>query len=109
VPAEPAALSLRGIRLASNLSGKALRMANDPDDWLQQALDVYRIGRLELEKWRTIQPADVKLEIYIEELKDELFELKQAIFGRDVFSVEQCKGDIGLLILEIRMRSEVRE
>lgn len=84
-------------------------MSLEPEDWLQQALSVYRTGRLELEKWRAIQPADVKLEIYIEELKDELFELKQATFNRDVVAVEQSKSDIGLLMLEIRLRSEGRE
>jgi hypothetical protein len=79
-------------------------MASEPDDLFQQAFDIYRAARLELEKWRSIRPDNVELDFYIEELKDALLDLKQATSDKDFAAIAQANADVRLLLFELRFR-----
>jgi hypothetical protein len=79
-------------------------MAEDDLDWLEPAKDVYRAAHAELlDRWRGPQSDDV--EIFKEDLREALLDLKQAVIeGRGV-DAQGCMNEVTTLLIELRRRS----
>ena len=79
-------------------------MAEDELAWLEPAKDVYRAAQAELlDRWGGSQPDIV--EIFKEDLREALLDLKQAVIeGRGVDAVA-CMNEVTTLLVELRRRS----
>lgn len=74
-------------------------------DWHDAAFEVYRLAWSELlEQWKPPQPADV--EYYVEELKEALLDLKQAVIDEDPARALQSLEEATLLLAELRLRGQ---
>ena len=77
-------------------------MSELPVDWRREAFDAYRLGRLELERWKGEQPAD--LAYFVEDLHEALLDLKQATMSNLPKEAEAFTGEVYLLMTELRHR-----
>jgi hypothetical protein len=79
-------------------------MAAGAPDWLEPAKEVYRAAQAELlDRWRGPQPDIV--EIFKEDLREALLDLKQAVIegrGPDALA---CMDEVIMLLTELRRRS----
>jgi hypothetical protein len=71
-------------------------------DWRNDAFELYRDAWSELERWKTPPHADV--EYYVEELKEALLDLKQAVIDEDPARALQYIEEVMLLLAELRLR-----
>src|SRR5436305_771395 len=70
-------------------------------DWHDDAFEVYRLAWSELlQQWKPPVPADV--EYYIEELKEALLDLKQAVLDENPVRALQYIDEVTLLVAELR-------
>ena len=79
-------------------------MAAGDSDWLEPAKDVYRAAQAELlDRWRGPQPDD--LEIFKEDLREALLDLKQAVIEGRETDAQTCMNEVTMLLAELRRRS----
>jgi len=81
-------------------------MKLDSDDWLAGAFEIYRLARQAIERFKGTIPDDTHLDYCIEELKEEMLDLKQATIAKDSASVADAVEEIALLLVEIQLHSE---
>ncbi|HEY1686607.1 MAG TPA: hypothetical protein VGG19_17720 [Tepidisphaeraceae bacterium] len=74
----------------------------DELDWHELAFEVYRSGWLEIRAWEGLLRDDI--EYWIEELKEELLDLKQATIAEEQNRVWLHVREIYMLLAELRLR-----
>jgi hypothetical protein len=80
-------------------------MAGNTADWRELAKDLYREAQTELqERWRGIQ-VDV-VEIFKEELREALLDLKQAVIDGRQADGERFGDEVYMILVELRLRSQ---
>ncbi len=79
-------------------------MPADDFDWLEPAKEMYREAQVELsERWRGAQSTDV--EIFKEDLREALLDLKQAVIESRGVDAQSCMYEVMMLLIELRRRS----
>ena len=79
-------------------------MAADDPDWLVLSKDVYRAAQAELmDRWRGSQ--DDQVEIFKEDLREALLDLKQAVIDGRAADAGICMDEVSTLLTELRRRS----
>jgi hypothetical protein len=79
-------------------------MAAEDPEWQVLAKDVYRAAQAELiERWRGLQ--DDLLEIFKEDLREALLDLKQAVIDGRATDAGKCMEEVAMLLTELRRRS----
>ena len=77
-------------------------MAEDFDEWERVALEIYR------DTWSTLSALQIAgredLEIWVDELKEALLDLKQATIQMDSTRAAGHIEEISLLLVELRLR-----
>jgi hypothetical protein len=77
---------------------------NERPDWLENALDVYRLAWTELLlRWKGPQRTDIQY--YVDELKEALLDLKQATIAEEPARALQQIEEVIVLLAELRFRS----
>jgi hypothetical protein len=75
-------------------------MEHEQSDWHSMAMEMYRIGRLELEQWKGDQPDVVAY--FIEDLKEALLDLKQATIDNEPIRASVFGSEVTILIAGLR-------
>jgi hypothetical protein len=76
----------------------------DDPDWRELARDVYRAAHAELlDRWQGLQPHLV--EIFKEDLREALLDLKQAVIEDRAGDALNCLQEVTMLLTELRCRS----
>jgi hypothetical protein len=79
-------------------------MAEDDLEWLEPAKDLYRAAQAELlDRWRGTQ-SDL-IEIFKEDLREALLDLKQAVIEGRAADAMNCVNEVTMLLAELRRRS----
>jgi hypothetical protein len=79
-------------------------VAADDPEWLDLAKDVYRAAQTELlERWRGTR--DDLIEIFKEDLREALLDLKQAVIEGRAADAGSCMKEVSMLLTELRRRS----
>ena len=81
-------------------------MEADFVDWINDAFEIYRLARQAIERFKGTIPDDTHLDFCIEELKEELLDLKQATIAKDSAAVAEATKEIALLLIEIQLHLE---
>ena len=79
-------------------------MATEPDDWLKKAFEIYRQAWNAIERWKGKPPEDAELGFYVEEMKEALLDLKQAVISRDSSRVDESRDEVQAILIEILAR-----
>jgi hypothetical protein len=80
-------------------------MAADDPGWLEPAKELYRAAQTELlDRWSGPQPDD--MEIFKEDLREALLDLKQAVIQGRGPDAQACMNEVTMLLIELRRRSQ---